>query len=249
MSKTSVAILIPLYKASLDANEVISLNQCYKILGHYPIKFVKPASLEIPEILEAYPAIEIQNFPDHFFSGTDSYNQLMISVDFYEQFLKYKFILIYQLDAYVFRDELQQWCDKQWDYIGAPSLHLKEFDNLGADKSKQFSDALSQNRVVLNGGLSLRRVQSMIRYLRIYNFFYPKWVGNEDMLFSQEATRLLPMKIFLKTPTWQEALQFSFEKSPEASLLLNAGKLPFACHAWERYNISFWKKQFGSLPN
>lgn len=242
MSIPSVVILIPIYKIPLEPNEVISLNQCCNILGNYPIKFIVPVHLDIQEISAAYPNTEVQTFPDHYFKGTESYNQLLTSIGFYEQFLNYEYLLIYQLDAFVFRDELAYWCNKKWDYIGAPSLHMEEFDNISAEGAVRFSQALNKNRVVLNGGLSLRRIPAILRYLKIYNLFYPKWMGNEDMLFSQEATRLLPMKLFLKTPPWHEALQFSFEKSPEASFIINHKKLPFACHAWERYNVDFWKK-------
>jgi len=78
--------------------------------------------------------------------------------------------------------------------------------------------------------------------LKIYNRFYPTWKGNEDMLFSLEATRLIPMKLFIRLPTWQQALRFAFEKSPAASYELTDHALPFGCHAWERYDPAFWQK-------
>ena len=34
-------------------------------------------------------------------------------------------MLIYQLDAYVFKDELLNWANKGYDYIGAPWLPWK----------------------------------------------------------------------------------------------------------------------------
>ena len=87
----------------------------------------------------------------------------------------------------------------------------------------------------------------MIRYLKIYNFFYPAWKGNEDMLFSGEATRLLPMKPFIKLPTWQKALRFAFEKSPAASYELTDHRLPFGCHAGERYAPDVLEKVLSGL--
>lgn len=236
----AVAVVIPIYKAALNALERISLRQCMKVLGRYPVRIVKPESLNLENLKEEFPSIEFISFDDSFFKGTDSYNRLMISLQFYESFSGYEFILIYQLDAYVFRDELMHWCKKGFDYIGAPSLHREEFDKLPAGSENIFASALSGNRFVLNGGLSLRRVPAFLRYLKIYNFFYPKWIGNEDMLFSQEATRLMPMKLFLNLPTWQEAMRFSFEKSPAATYEITGHELPFACHAWERYDPEFW---------
>lgn len=236
----SVAIVIPVYKSVSTESEKLSLRQCMTVLGKYPVKIIKPQHLEFPELKEEFPNIEYVSFDDNYFKGIDAYNRLMISSDFYKTFADYEFILIYQLDAFVFRDDLSEWCKKGFDYIGAPSLHKEEFDRLPASSKDVFADALSSNRFVLNGGLSLRRVSAFLRYLKIYNLVYPAWVGNEDMLFSQEATRLIPMKLFLKLPTWKEALRFSFEKSPAATFEITDRKLPFACHAWERYDPEFW---------
>lgn len=237
---SSVAVVIPVYQPFLTKNEELSLRQCMKVLAGYPVKIVKPRSLNVDFIISKYPSIELISFDDAYFEGIDAYNNLLISIKFYKTFLSYEYILLYQLDAFVFRDELRQWCQKGYDYIGAPSFHHKEFDALPAESGKVFADALSSRRFVLNGGLSLRRIPAFIRYLNIFNTFYPSWKGNEDMLFSQEATRLIPMKLFMKLPSWQEALRFSFEKSPAATYQLTNRQLPFACHAWERYDPDFW---------
>lgn len=236
----SVAIVIPVYRAEFTEAEKASLKQCMNVLSRYPVKMVKPRSLNLEWVADAYPAIEFVPFDDAFFSGIDAYNKLLTSGSFYKVFSEYEFILIYQLDAFVFRDELADWCKKGFDYIGSPSLHQEEFDKLPQGSGQIFADALSSRRFVLNGGLSLRRIPAFISYLKIYDLFYPAWKGNEDMLFSQEATRLIPMKLFMKLPTWQEALRFSFEKSPAASYELTNQQLPFACHAWERYDPEFW---------
>ncbi|WP_044200236.1 DUF5672 family protein [Dyadobacter tibetensis] len=235
-----VAVVIPVYKSQLTVSERISLEQCIKILSAYPIIVAKPQSLCLSNLLAEYPNLETVSFEDRYFSNIAGYNALLISPHFYGMFRMYEFVLIYQLDAYVFRDELEQWCEAGYDYIGAPSLHHTAFDSLSEMEAATFSNALSTHRIVLNGGLSLRRIPAILRYLSIYNIFYPVWKGNEDMLFSQDATRLMPMKLFLKTPTWKKALHFAFEKSPAASYALTGGQLPFACHAWERYDPSFW---------
>jgi hypothetical protein len=240
-----VAVVIPVYQSVLSDAEQMALQQCARVLGRYPVKIVKPAGLKLDLNLSGFSDCELVDFDDHYFRDIAGYNALMTSRHFYERFLAYKYLLIYQLDAYVFRDELTDWCEKDFDYVGSPTLHRDIFDALPADASESYKNALSAHRFVLNGGLSLRKVKSFIRYLKIYNVFYPAWKGNEDMLFSQEATRLLPMKIFMRKPGWREAIQFSFEKSPAATFELNDKKLPFACHAWERYDPDFWKPYIG----
>jgi len=237
----SVVIVIPIYQSVLSEAEKLSLRQCLKILGRYPVQVVKPQNLDISKLKEEFPSLEFISFDDSFFKGVDAYNKLLVSVDFYKTISAYEFMLIYQLDAYVFKDELSEWCKKGFDYIGAPSLHQEKYNQLPAGSENIYAEALSANRFVLNGGLSLRKIPAFLRYLKIYNLFYPQWIGNEDMLFSQEATRLIPMKMFLKLPTWQQALYFAFEKSPAATYEITNHQLPFACHAWERYDPEFWK--------
>lgn len=238
----SVAVLIPIYQTNLSETERAALAQGVAVLGQYPIRLVKPKGLALDDILQEFPALDTESFPDRYFTGTDAYNQLLTSLDFYRRFAQYEHVLIYQLDAWVFRDELPYWCAQKYDYLGAPGTHQIEYDNLPAEAAAQFAEILTSNRLVFNGGLSLRRVKAMIRYLKVYNFFFPGWRGNEDMLFSLEATRLRPMKPFIRLPTWQEALRFSFEKSPAASYELTDRQLPFGCHAGERYAPAFWKK-------
>ncbi len=238
----SVAVLIPIYQTNLSETERAALTQGVTVLGRYPMLLIKPEGLAVDAILQEFPDLDTESFPDHYFTGTDAYNHLLTSPDFYQRFTDYEHILIYQLDAWVFRDELAYWCAQKYDYLGAPGLHRVEYDSLPAEKAAQFAEVLTNHRLVFNGGLSLRRVKTMIRYLKIYNFFYPAWKGNEDMLFSREATRLLPMKLFIKLPPWQEALRFAFEKSPAASYELTDHQLPFGCHAGERYAPEFWKK-------
>jgi hypothetical protein len=80
------------------------------MLGNkYPITFAAPESIKKDEYLricEGFTNINFELFPDLYFKDLDNYSNLMTSVSFYERFYKYKFILIYQLDVFVFRDEL-----------------------------------------------------------------------------------------------------------------------------------------------
>lgn len=85
----------------------------------------------------------------------------MLSVNFYRSFKEYEFMLIYQLDSYVFRDELLDWCEKDYDYIGAP-VHNFILDN--------FSQRI--DIATLNGGFSLRKINSALRVLSSFRFIY-----------------------------------------------------------------------------
>jgi hypothetical protein len=84
------------------------------------------------------------------------YNALLLLKNFYGRFIKYNYMLIYQLDAYVFRDELEYWCSQNYDFIGAPWITPQIITG----------DPVFGNRfgvVVGNGGFSLRKIDAFIR--------------------------------------------------------------------------------------
>ena len=70
----------------------------------------------------------------------------MLTPDFYARYAGCEYILLYQLDAWVFEDRLDEWCDKGYDYAGAP---------LFAPGSSDLQCARTGN-----GGFSLRRVEA-----------------------------------------------------------------------------------------
>ncbi len=230
MSKRAV-IIIPVYKEKLGITENISLSRCFTILGHHPIVFVAPESLSI----NYQEGRTIERFADSFFQSPKTYNHLLIDPAFYERFENYEYMLIYQLDAYVFSDQLEYWCAQNLDYIGAPKLKLRHFQN------PEHVDIPYIQRVLFNGGFSLRKIQPIIRFLKVYHALFPKWVANEDSMFSIYERRAFPLRWMLRLPTWQQGLKFAIEQNPHLAVKLNGDSLPFGCHAWEKYNPTFWQ--------
>ena len=45
---------------------------------------------------------------------------MLLTADFYRRFTDYEYILIHQLDVFLFEDKLLEFCDMGYDYIGAP---------------------------------------------------------------------------------------------------------------------------------
>jgi hypothetical protein len=232
-----VAVLIPVYQQTLNELEQKSLAQCQKILGKHPIIFVAPEGLN-PDYFQEVPEHKVIYFDPSYFKNTSTYNQLLVSTNFYKCFEAFEYLLIYQLDAYVFEDQLLSWCNRGFDYVGSPQL-----------TGKHFQDSTYKNTwrkpLVLNGGFSLRKVSSFIKLLKIYHLLYTKWPANEDTLFSFYHRRAWPLRFFFKLPTWQEALGFGFENDPEKCFEINQQQLPFGCHAWEKYNPRFWDRYIG----
>ena len=86
----------------------------------------------------------------------------MLSNFFYSAFREYDYMLLYQLDAFVFKNELLYWCNKNYDYIGAPWIASKQ--TLLKKIELQFKSKRKQKRAEIffkvgNGGFSLRRIQ------------------------------------------------------------------------------------------
>lgn len=217
------AVIVPIYKNQLNNTEQISLNQTLRILGRHPLFFVMPESLECTLNLKYGEKVK---FPDYYFKSVAAYNELLLSDFFYRRFELYDFILIVQLDVFVFRDELEHFCEQGYDYIGAPWL-------------AGYSEYNILKRKVLhvgNGGFSLRRVSKCIEILNGRKDLLGTYRHrNEDIFFSAcdgNGFQVAPMKA---------ALEFAFEREVRKCYALNGRRLPFACHAWGRYDFAFWK--------
>lgn len=262
-----VAIIIPFYRNIITDYEKIALQQCERVLYAHPKIAIKPQSLTLPETADLINFDTIISFNDDYFKSLAGYNHLMMSAEFYERFLEYEYMLIYQMDCFTFKDELTYWCNQNLDYIGAPwirktyhknavELLFVKIQQYFAGWSKQTaSDTPTQRQLnyqVGNGGLSLRRVKKfydLCNTMKPVIDFYLSQKGNlynEDVFWSIEVNR---RKQVLSIPSYQTALKFAFEVPPIKPHLLNEQNLPFGCHDWDRYD-DFWRpvfKQYGYI--
>jgi len=263
-----VAVVIPMYKNELSDYETVSLNQCLTVLHKHPIIVIKPRSLTLT-VLDGYEGILYMDFDDAYFENIRAYNRLMLWRGFYGRFFTYEYILIYQLDAFVFNDRLLEWCKAGYDYIGAPWLRPRPYiDFVKAVKSKlkiyihtRFNfrqrgtdlptDIQFENKVG-NGGMSLRKVRTFYHALNKYRLstipylYRPEHYFNEDVWWSVELNR---KKNVLKIPHYKTAALFSIENEPQRAFELTGRQLPFGCHAWDKH-INFWtdKMAISGIP-
>lgn len=242
------AVLIPIYKKTPNDLEILSLKQCIKVLKNHKIIFFAPKDLEYSfykQVCQEFDCVfDIMFFDNSYFNGIIGYNKLMLSSHFYKSFLKYKFILIYQLDAFVFKDDLEFWCNQKYDFIGAPNhAHL---NNQGEMQFlKNFSRVMRFFRVkkeisnVGNGGFSLRNTRSCYLLVKILSAVVKKWhPNNEDGFFKYYGNIFFP---FFKLPSDEEAIKFSIEVEAKSTLAKLNGNVPFGCHAFEKYEWETWK--------
>lgn len=224
-SANEIAIVIPVYRELKDF-EKISLQQCLRVLGEYPMVLLAPESMDVTHYLALWP-FAVERFDDASFQGTSSYSKLLLSQRFYQRFQSYTYILIHQLDVFVFSDRLKNFCSKGYDYIGAPV--------------PRWGWQEVRNRVG-NGGCSLRKVSSCLRVLSELppdRFFSSLRRGDrpEDVYFAGCAG--YPYLHF-RAPTLKEALDFAVDYEIFRCYRKLPQWLPFACHAWQK-KLEVWK--------
>jgi Txe/YoeB family toxin of Txe-Axe toxin-antitoxin module len=256
-----VAIVIPFYKNIISGYEKIALRRCQHVLSQYPKVAIKPANLTLPNEASAVSFDEIISFEEDYFNGLEGYNRLMLSSEFYSRFLDYEYILIYQMDCFVFKDDLHFWCQQDFDYIGAPWIrktYHKNFAGLILLKIKQyFSRRLNsenneapnkyqlENKVG-NGGFSLRRVKKLADLCIIMKPIIDHYLSNPDNLYNEDvfwSIEVNRQKRVLNIPSCETGLKFAFEVPPVKAHLLNEQNLPFGCHDWDKY-ADYWRPVF-----
>ncbi|MCM1223311.1 MAG: hypothetical protein NC548_53550 [Lachnospiraceae bacterium] len=247
----AAAVVVPIYKAEINADEEKALASICDKLGGRDIFAVIPEGLDIGGILGKYPNLKVKEYDPQFFKGIKGYNRLMTSPDFYASFSDYEYMLVAQLDAYIFRDDLDRWMEKGYDYVGAPWLKkkincfppmswIKKIEDLNRRRKGLYSKIGLYGKVG-NGGLSLRKIESLRRVseqkaeeLSALNSIGPKGQP-EDVFWARQDS--------FKYPAAMEALDFAFDKYPALCYKLNGHRLPMGCHGWtSRKMLPFWRK-------
>lgn len=228
-----VAVVVPMYKEELAWFERISLKRAVRVLGRYPICFLAPEGLDI-EYEHVLGNCFTVRFAKEFFGSVQGYNKLMMSRRFYRRFLEYDYILIHQLDAFVFSDQLEYFCQMKYDYIGAPWV-------LTGVKWIQGKPVVLH---VGNGGFSLRNPRACCNLLERYSEAKGNWTSNEDSFFSYYGGR---EKSGFRVAPIDVAYRFSFEVHAMRGFRKNGGVLSFGCHGWNIYSADFYRKIFSAM--
>jgi len=260
-----VAVVVPLSnRKDLMPEEKISFRHLVHFLGKHDKYLVVPKSLQVK-----FPGFGAKRFDDKFFGNAAAHSKLLLSPTFYKAFIDYKFILIYHLDALVFSDQLTQWCEMDFDFIGPPWIKHEEAPYAG--------NPTYEGRVG-NGGFSLRKIESFLKV--IYSpRYYIKPATYWKTYYASKPKHIqylnLPKKILKRLKIYNNArwemsnyrkneesfwankathyypgfkiapvevaLRFAFECVPKYCFAKNNSTLPFGCHAWHRYGREFWE--------
>lgn len=265
-----VVILIPIYSNKMTICEIISLKKAIEVFNSQTIIFVAPEGLDVAKYNEIiymqHKDYSFKYFSTTFFDGIVGYNRLMLSIDFYECFVEYKYMLIYQLDAYVFNDQLSYWCELEYDYIGAPwivntenKLEIEKFAGNGGFSLRKVSSFINvlkaKNKIVLNPIQLLSEYSQMgivqffrkipliivrfFGYRNNTNFYIESNKKKEDVFWAFYAPMIDENFISIKG---FNAIPFAFDRFPSYLYNLNENRLPFGCHAWNKNEKEFWKR-------
>lgn len=278
-------IAIPIYKSfeGLDTWELIAIQQAAKTLGNHSFALIHPEKMDLAAYIKFFRNFGIVplsfSFNPGYFRSVMDYSRLMLTLSFYRRLDDFDYVLIYQTDAFIFEDRLDDWCLRDYSYIGSPW-----FAGYSPTENNQ------QLFAVGNGGFSLRKVSHCLKALKSFSFIYPipvvvksqlgkrrnLWLRNIAVVFKRILTgnnsfwllndfykynddyNALQEDYFwgvickrnfswFRVPEPEEALNFGFEVNPAKMYSLNNFTLPMGCHAWNRYDLEFWKPHLTSL--
>ncbi len=256
---SSTIIVIPIFRPKPLKYEVIAIKQAVRIWGKVrPITLIHPTALNV-DIYKVYfkgcTELQLISLPDRYFESVRAYNELCFQPWFYELFKSYQYLLIYQTDCFVFKDDISKWENREFDYVGSPFItNKKELWLCG------------------NGGFSFRKIDSIISICKkfkrnprktiksfnelkslglvralLYSFGYcnnVKYSMQKNNYWSEDYFWSIYAKYYksdYSKPTAKGALEFGFEMQPSTAYKLNHNQLPMGCHAWHNNEFDFWK--------
>ena len=261
-----VAVAITTHTVDLGRAERVSLERAIEVLGpRRDLHLVVPASLDVSATLERYPQLRHLPMDDEFFGGRRAHNRLLLASEFYERFAAYEFLMVHHLDAYVFRDDVDAWCDEGYDFIGAPwiphdGMHLSGVGNGGLSLRRVASFARVARMLEAPPRSTLGRVARLVPYraraalrnvvtpvaprLRggrvrsaaLLGYLNRGFDAGEDYFW---GLRVAPWQPWFRVAPVEAALRFSFDLCPELAFELNGRQLPMACHGWPSHD--FWR--------
>lgn len=231
-------VVIPVYLAKLPYDEEMCVKKYQEILVGEDIRFIAPRSIDTSWYEEKFPEIKFKFFDDKFFTGTKSYNHLMLDVSFYKEFLEYEYMLIAQTDACIWSKEnkINDFIDKGYDYYGAPWIPERRiwewiFERQNGKLKLRCCKKEGQGLSMGNGGFCLRNIRKSIdlinefRWRKIYWFFK----RNEDIFFGLFG---MSNKSGFKLSDVETGKQFGAEYHLRELVLTN--QIPFGVHGWKK---------------
>ncbi len=236
--QTRPLALTPIYRPTLDPIELFCVKTTTQNLQGVDHYFVHPTAMATSRYKDLFPSSTFIPMPDIYFQSQRSYNQLCYEKFFYEIFNAYTHMLITQTDAIVVTpNSLKTWCELPFDYVGGPEGNLYSYDIRTIKPFNLLPNSLHPVKLQgLNGGLSLRRINSMICALEEYpdltKLFRTHAGGiGEDIFFSLMGR---VSNTGFRVPNEIQASRFAVTCNFGEWTAYNNNLLPLGFHAWFR---------------
>lgn len=249
-----VKVVVPIYR-HLTELEYLSLRNTAKVLADYDIEVLYPEGMGVQSLAEEFPSLQFRGVGEEWLgakNGIAGYNKMCLSWEFYAMYANYDYILICHTDAWIFRDELREWCERGYDCVAAPWLRrpiynlplVKQYMAWRAKLSTKPTRQILYGKVG-NGGLSLRKVSSFMRVCREESVAIERFNAERHHLYNEDVFWATVPKNF-SYPSEQEALRFAIDTHPRYCYRLLGGQLPFGCHSWTKPKFyKFWRRFIG----
>lgn len=263
-------VVTPVYKKDLDKYELISIKSAIKHLHAYEKTVMAPEKFmhdeEFHKIWNDF-GYSITYFDDKHFEGIEAHNRFMLTADFYERFTDYEYILVCQTDVLILSDRLEEWLSKGHDFIGAPWVYKDEgglkFNHAGNGGfslrrvqsflevikaehfyPKELDKAFLDHQYYNPYPIMMKTLLHLKPLRRFAALFQSVYYANEDRFWSCYATFY---RNEFKVADVKESLSFAFEQYPKFCYEHNDKELPFGTHAWQEYDLAFWKAKVPEL--
>lgn len=177
MKDNKCIFVITLHKSEIDNYEYVSFSRLCKMFGQkYDILINTYKELDLTEysvIAKKYNTELIINYYDkEYFDNIWGYSLIVTDVMLYKKLSNYKYIFIYHLDNYIFKNELEYWINKDYDQCECVAV----------------ASTISGGYRFWYNGEGLRKTS---RFLRLFD--------EEQENFCNFKTQLLTLNLFNKT--------------------------------------------------
>lgn len=245
IDKRRCVVLIPVYAPSLSKDEECCVRVYLEVLKDRDIFFLAPTNLDKDWYVKQFPSVGYKQFDDKYFTGTKSYNHLMLSVEFYQAFLEYEYMLIAQTDACIWQREdlIDKYIDMGFHYYGAPWIperRIWEWIRVPKDNGKgmriRCCKKPGQGITMGNGGFCLRHVRKSMELIKEFSWRKLYWFSkrNEDIFFGLFG---IYNRAGFKLADVEAGK--SFGREYELRECIKNGDIPFGVHGWKKDFESF----------
>jgi len=166
----SCCIVIPVYSSAISREEEFSVRHCIETTEEVPIRFVTSPNLRYSKCISHWQSLchsrscEVVEISPSWLQSVETYNSLMLQAWFYRLFIDWNYILIHQLDARLIdASKLSRLLAFDFSYVGAPFVAKSHWNRLAHGNYIRIFGG--------NGGLSLRKVEDMVKLLETPAFY------------------------------------------------------------------------------